>query len=189
MNNLLKILLCVGTMTAGVVYLQKKIAEAKSNMLDEDELLEKSKNDLNLDEDEYDWPENIPIYEPKESPHKEAKAASSESHINEGKKEDSNCEINDISSQDEKEVNQQSTDYPADKEKKSKDNSKKPSAKRVYQLNAITGDVENVYSSASMAEKLTGISRKSISKAANGSRKTAGGYAWRFEVSEQNNET
>lgn len=31
--------------------------------------------------------------------------------------------------------------------------------------------------------------RKSISKAANGSRKTAGGYAWRFEVSEQNNET
>ena len=33
MNNLLKILLCVGTMTAGVVYLQKKIAEAKSNMM------------------------------------------------------------------------------------------------------------------------------------------------------------
>lgn len=168
MNNLLKILLCVGTMTAGVVYLQKKIAEAKSKMLDEDELWEKFKNDLNLDEDEYDWPENIPIYEPKESSHKEAKVAGSD---------------------DEKEANQQHTDYQADKGKKSKDNQKKPSAKRVYQLNTITGDVENVYSSASMAEKMTGISRKSISKAANGSRKTAGGYAWRFEVGEQNNET
>lgn len=188
MNNLLKILLCVGTMTAGVVYLQKKIAEAKSNMLNEDELWEKFKNDLNLDEDEYDWPENIPIYEPKESSHKEAKAAGSESHTNEEKKENSNCEMNDISSQDEKEANQPHTDYPADKGKKSKDNPKKPSTKRVYQLNAITGDVENVYSSASMAEKLTGISRKSISKAANGSRKTAGGYAWRFEVNPKDGE-
>ena len=189
MNNLLKILLCVGTMTAGVVYLQKKIAEAKSKMLDEDELWEKFKNDLNSDEDEYDWPENIPIYEPKESSHKEAKVAGSESHIDEEKKENSNCKMNDIVGQDEKEANQQHTDYQADKGKKSKDNQKKPSAKRVYQLNAITGDVENVYSSASMAEKMTGISRTSISKAANGSRKTAGGYAWRFEVGEQNNET
>ena len=59
---------------------------------------------------------------------------------------------------------------------------KKPSfaPKAVVQKDLETGEVIDLFNSVAEAERKTHISRKSISKAANGKAKSAGGFGWEF---------
>ena len=52
--------------------------------------------------------------------------------------------------------------------------------KAVVQKNLETGEVIDLFDSVAEAERKTHISRKSISKAANGKAKSAGGFGWEF---------
>lgn len=52
--------------------------------------------------------------------------------------------------------------------------------KAVVQKNLETGEVIDLFNSVAEAERKTHISRKSISKAANGKAKSAGGFGWEF---------
>lgn len=52
--------------------------------------------------------------------------------------------------------------------------------KAVVQKDLETGEVIDLFDSAAEAERKTHISRKSISKAANGKAKSAGGFGWEF---------
>ena len=58
----------------------------------------------------------------------------------------------------------------------------KPSSapKAVVQKDLETGEVIDLFNSVAEAERKTHISRKSISKAANGKAKSAGGFGWEF---------
>lgn len=81
---------------------------------------------------------------------------------------------------------EQETDTVAEKhdDKKVEVNKKedKPSfaPKAVVQKDLETGEVIDLFDSAAEAERKTHISRKSISKAANGKAKSAGGFGWEF---------
>lgn len=81
---------------------------------------------------------------------------------------------------------EQETDTVAEKheDKKVEVNKKeeKPSfaPKAVVQKDLETGEVIDLFDSAAEAERKTHISRKSISKAANGKAKSAGGFRWEF---------
>jgi hypothetical protein len=52
--------------------------------------------------------------------------------------------------------------------------------KAVVQKDLETGEVIDLFNSVAEAERKTHISRKSISKAANGKAKSAGGFGWEF---------
>lgn len=52
--------------------------------------------------------------------------------------------------------------------------------KAVVQKDLETGEVIDLFNSVAEAERKTHISRKSISKAANGKTKSAGGFGWEF---------
>lgn len=52
--------------------------------------------------------------------------------------------------------------------------------KAVVQKDLETGEVIDLFDSVAEAERKTHISRKSISKAANGKSKSAGGFGWEF---------
>lgn len=52
--------------------------------------------------------------------------------------------------------------------------------KAVVQKDLETGEVIDLFDSVAEAERKTHISRKSISKAANGKAKSAGGFGWEF---------
>lgn len=52
--------------------------------------------------------------------------------------------------------------------------------KAVVQKDLETGEVIDLFDSVTEAERKTHISRKSISKAANGKAKSAGGFGWEF---------
>lgn len=52
--------------------------------------------------------------------------------------------------------------------------------KAVAQKDLETGEVIDLFNSVAEAERKTHISRKSISKAANGKAKSAGGFGWEF---------
>lgn len=52
--------------------------------------------------------------------------------------------------------------------------------KAVVQKDLETGEVIDLFNSVAEAERKTHISRKSISKAANGKSKSAGGFGWEF---------
>ena len=81
---------------------------------------------------------------------------------------------------------EQETDTVAEKhdDKKVEVNKKeeKPSfaPKAVVQKDLETGEVIDLFNSVAEAERKTHISRKSISKAANGKAKSAGGFGWEF---------
>lgn len=58
--------------------------------------------------------------------------------------------------------------------------------KKIYQIDKKTKKVINKYPSVLNASKETGILKSSISKCANGQRKTAGGFCWEFKEKERN---
>ena len=77
------------------------------------------------------------------------------------------------------------TDTVAEKhedEKVEVNKEEKPSfaPKAVVQKDLETGEVIDLFDSVAEAERKTHISRKSISKAANGKAKSAGGFGWEF---------
>ena len=80
---------------------------------------------------------------------------------------------------------EQKTDTVAEKhedEKVEVNKEEKPSfaPKAVVQKDLETGEVIDLFNSVAEAERKTHISRKSISKAANGKAKSAGGFGWEF---------
>ena len=60
------------------------------------------------------------------------------------------------------------------------DNTRKANNKTVQQFN-LGGNLIKVWPSAAEAERQTGVAHQHISKCANGKRKTAGGYIWKFD--------
>ena len=77
------------------------------------------------------------------------------------------------------------TDTVAEKhedEKVEVNKEEKPSfaPKAVVQKDLETGEVIDLFNSVAEAERKTHVSRKSISKAANGKAKSAGGFGWEF---------
>lgn len=80
---------------------------------------------------------------------------------------------------------EQKTDTVAEKHEDKKvevNKEEKPSfaPKAVVQKDLETGEVIDLFNSVAEAERKTHISRKSISKAANGKAKSAGGFGWEF---------
>lgn len=80
---------------------------------------------------------------------------------------------------------EQKTDTVAEKPEDKKvevNKEEKPSfaPKAVVQKDLETGEVIDLFNSVAEAERKTHISRKSISKAANGKAKSAGGFGWEF---------
>lgn len=80
---------------------------------------------------------------------------------------------------------EQETDTVAEKHEDKKvevNKEEKPSfaPKAVVQKDLETGEVIDLFNSVAEAERKTHISRKSISKAANGKAKSAGGFGWEF---------
>jgi hypothetical protein len=80
---------------------------------------------------------------------------------------------------------EQETDIIAEKHDDKKvevNKEEKPSfaPKAVVQKDLETGEVIDLFNSVAEAERKTHISRKSISKAANGKAKSAGGFGWEF---------
>lgn len=80
---------------------------------------------------------------------------------------------------------EQKTDTVAEKpedEKVEVNKEEKPAfaPKAVVQKDLETGEVIDLFNSVAEAERKTHISRKSISKAANGKAKSAGGFGWEF---------
>lgn len=80
---------------------------------------------------------------------------------------------------------EQKTDTVAEKHEDKKvevNKEEKPSfaPKAVVQKDLETGEIIDLFNSVAEAERKTHISRKSISKAANGKAKSAGGFGWEF---------
>ena len=82
-------------------------------------------------------------------------------------------------------INEDGTNAVAEKHEDKKvevNKEEKPSfaPKAVVQKDLETGEVIDLFNSVAEAERKTHISRKSISKAANGKAKSAGGFGWEF---------
>lgn len=75
---------------------------------------------------------------------------------------------------------EQKTDTVAEKPEVNKEEKPSFAPKAVVQKDLETGEVIDLFNSVAEAERKTHISRKSISKAANGKAKSAGGFGWEF---------